>query len=429
MTSHQRECPLLPPDSLQFWQTLHPHPQYGFFLGSATGRDRYVYMSAGEPQKIFASLASLGGAFKKMSRGNRPRFVGLLTFEEGRVFDPGLQRLPKRPDPIGMPHTFFGDYSRVVKLDFEKGTTTFYSEYGEEDLDRMSLALSSRYNQLSTEKREKKRAALSRPPFKPFQRMVRQAQEAIRRGDIYQANLSLRFSSYYRGDPLLLYRRLCENNPSPYAGIWKTPSSWVVSNSPELLVRVENKVVVTRPIAGTRPRGGTEMMDRKRSGQLLLSPKERAEHIMLVDLERNDLGRVCQAGSVTVTDRYAIEKYSHVMHIVSEVRGRIKKGANAMDVLRATFPGGTITGCPKIKSVEIIEALEKNARGIFYGSGGFFRANGDATFNILIRTAFVKGQRLYIQAGAGIVADSHPRREYNEVLAKAQALREAVENS
>jgi anthranilate/para-aminobenzoate synthase component I len=314
-------------------------------------------------------------------------------------------------------------------MDFEKGTTTFYSEHGEEDLGRMALALSVSNNQLSTENKKKPRAALSRPSFKKFQRMVRRAQDAIRRGDIYQANLSLRFSGRYHGDPLFLYRRLCESNPSPYAGIWKTPTSWVVSNSPELLVRVENKEVVTRPIAGTRPRGGTAAMDRKRSGQLLLSPKERAEHIMLVDLERNDLGRVCQAGSVTVTDRYAIEKYSHVMHIVSEVRGRLKPRASAIDVLRATFPGGTITGCPKIKSVEVIEALEKQARGIFYGSGGFFRANGDATFNILIRTAFVKGERLYIQAGAGIVADSQPRREYNEVLAKAQALREAVEKS
>ena len=252
--------------------------------------------------------------------------------------------------------------------------------------------------------------------------MVLRAKDAIARGDLYQANLSLRFERPFGGDPRDLYRTLCRRNPSPYAGLFKCSDHWLVSNSPELLVKVERARVSTRPIAGTRPRGMNTRADASRRGQLLLSPKERAEHIMLVDLERNDLGRVCAPGSVHVTERFSVEKYSHVMHIVSQVEGKLARTKNSVDALKALFPGGTITGCPKIRSIELIEELERVSRGPFYGSAGFICGNGDATFNILIRTALLKGKRAWVQAGAGIVADSNPAREFREVNAKAAAL-------
>ena len=240
--------------------------------------------------------------------------------------------------------------------------------------------------------------------------------------------MSLRFSGSFKGEATTLYRKLCSRNPSPYACLIKNAESWVVSTSPELLLEVKGQLVRTRPIAGTRPRGKTSMMDKHLRGQLLLSPKERAEHIMLVDLERNDVGRVCVPGSVRVSERFAVENYSHVMHIVSEVVGRLSRKETSLSALKALFPGGTITGCPKIKSIEIIESLEKLARGPFYGSAGFFANNGDAIFNILIRTALIQDKKIFFQTGAGIVADSHPTREYREVLAKAKVLLEAIKS-
>jgi para-aminobenzoate synthetase component 1 len=259
-----------------------------------------------------------------------------------------------------------------------------------------------------------------------FSRQVMSAKRAIARGDIYQANLSLRFERGFHGDPRELYRLLCKKNPSPYAALLKVGPRWIVSCSPELLLSVEGRTLCTRPIAGTRPRGESAEKDRKLKGQLLLSPKERAEHIMLVDLERNDLGRVSVPSSIRVSERFSVEPYSHVMHIVSEVKGRLQKGRTAWEALQSLFPGGTITGCPKISSVKIIGELEGVARGPFYGSAGYFAWNGDAKFNILIRTALIQNKKVYVQAGAGIVADSNPRREYRESLAKARVILEAI---
>jgi para-aminobenzoate synthetase component 1 len=259
-----------------------------------------------------------------------------------------------------------------------------------------------------------------------FTAMVREAKAAIAAGDIYQANLSSRFERKFDGKPVELYRYLAVSNPSPYAAMLKMGEQWIVSASPELLVSLQGRALRTRPIAGTRPRGKDRKEDKKKSGQLLLSPKERAEHIMLVDLERNDLGRIAEAGSVRVTERFVVERYSHVMHIVSEVVGRLRKNLSAVDALRALFPGGTISGCPKYRSIEIIENLEGIARGPFYGSAGFVTGGGDAIFNILIRTAAISSGRVALQAGAGIVADSNPRREFKETRAKAQALLEAL---
>ena len=259
-----------------------------------------------------------------------------------------------------------------------------------------------------------------------FCAMVACAQESIARGDIYQANLSQRFDADFHGDPLEFYAALRAINPSPFMAYVDCGDFQLVSASPERLVRVRGREVETRPIAGTRPRGTDALDDERLRQELLLSSKERAEHIMLVDLERNDLGRVCESGSVQVDEMMVLEPYSHVTHIVSNVTGRLRPQVDWVDVLAAVFPGGTITGCPKVRCMEIIESLEPVKRGPYSGSIGYILRNGDMDLNIAIRTAIVKNQRAYIQVGAGIVADSNPEQEYQETLHKGQALFEAL---
>jgi para-aminobenzoate synthetase component I len=257
-----------------------------------------------------------------------------------------------------------------------------------------------------------------------YQEAVHRAKEYIHAGDIFQSNLSLRFQAARaeRGDSLALYQQLQRLNPSPFASYWRTPWGEVVSCSPERLVKREGTRVETRPIAGTRPRGMTPEKDQYLEEELLANAKEQAEHIMLVDLERNDLGRVCRYGSIQVDELLTIERYSHVMHIVSNVVGEIRAEASSVDLIRAVFPGGTITGCPKVRCMEIIEKLEPVRRSLFYGSCGWLAPNGDLDLNILIRTLLVTEDNVYGQVGAGIVADSDPLQEYLESVQKAKAL-------
>ncbi len=261
-----------------------------------------------------------------------------------------------------------------------------------------------------------------------FERMVLRAKEYIASGDIYQVNLSQRISADISGDPLELYLRLREINPSPFACYLPMGQVTIAGCSPERLLRVEGDLVETRPIAGTRPRvARNTFADRRYAQELLLSPKERAEHIMLVDLERNDLGRVCEYGSVEVNELMAVEEYSHVRHIVSNIRGKLREECERLDAVTAAFPGGTITGTPKIRSMEIIEELEPVERGLYTGSVGYLSFSGEMDLNIVIRTFLIMEGRLHIQAGAGIVADSIPEKEYEETLRKGQALLEAVQ--
>jgi anthranilate/para-aminobenzoate synthase component I len=257
--------------------------------------------------------------------------------------------------------------------------------------------------------------------------MVERAKTYIGAGDIFQANLAQRFAAIYQGpDPFALYRRLRTVNPAPFAAFLDLGDTHVVSSSPERLVRLAGREADTRPIAGTRPRGRNPDEDASRTVQLLLSPKERAEHLMLVDLERNDLGRVCDYGSVKVDEFMVTERYSHVIHIVSNVRGRVRDGASGFDLLDAMFPGGTVTGVPKIRCLEIIEELEPVPRGLYTGSIGYVSWSGAMDWNIIIRTLVIRGGELSLYAGAGIVADSDPAREYDETLDKARALFEAL---
>lgn len=259
-----------------------------------------------------------------------------------------------------------------------------------------------------------------------FEQRVCRIKDYISSGDIYQANLSVRFDTHCKLSAEDLYQRLRRINPSPFAALLRTPDVEIISASPERLVLLQNGVAETRPIAGTRPRGANTYEDARLKRELLDNPKERAEHIMLLDLERNDLGKVCQASTVAVNELMVLEHYSHVTHIVSNVQGRLRNDIGPFALLRAVFPGGTITGVPKKRCMEIIEELEPVGRGTYTGSAGYVSVTGNMDFNILIRTFQKFGDALTYQVGAGIVADSDPTREWQECLHKGQALRQAL---
>lgn len=260
-----------------------------------------------------------------------------------------------------------------------------------------------------------------------FAAMVAKAKDYILAGDIIQVVLSQRFHSKTDLPPFLLYRALRHINPSPYLFYLKMGNIIQIGSSPEILVRLEDDKVEVRPIAGTRPRGVTLEEDKALEKELLADPKERAEHLMLVDLGRNDIGRVCQYGTVETHELMVVERYSHVMHIVSGVRGQLAAGADQFDVVAACFPAGTVSGAPKIRAMEIIEELEPERRGPYAGAVGYFGFNGNMDFSITIRTFIMQGRDLWVQAGAGIVADSDPVKEFEETLNKSRGLRRAVE--
>ncbi len=255
-----------------------------------------------------------------------------------------------------------------------------------------------------------------------FESAVEKAREYITAGDIMQVVLSQRMSIPFAAPPVDLYRALRCLNPSPYMFFLNLEDFFVVGSSPEILVRYEDNKVTVRPIAGTRPRGKDEHEDKALEEDLLADPKELAEHLMLIDLGRNDVGRIAETGSVELTDKMVIERYSHVMHIVSNVEGQLKQGMSAMDALRATFPAGTVSGAPKIRAMEIIDELEPVKRGVYAGAVGYLGWNGNMDTAIAIRTAVIKDDTLHIQAGAGIVYDSVPRNEWNETMNKGRAV-------
>jgi anthranilate synthase component 1 len=273
-------------------------------------------------------------------------------------------------------------------------------------------------------------ANLSRTQFTDA---VRRAKEHIAAGDIFQVVLSQRLERETSAQPFSIYRALRRLNPSPYmffldfSGVTSGAPLRLIGASPEMHVQLEGGQATLRPIAGTRPRGANPDDDQRLEAELLADQKERAEHIMLVDLARNDLGRVCSYGSVQVSEMMAVERYSHVMHIVSQVRGRLRPEYDAFDLLRVTFPAGTVSGAPKIRAMQIIEALENTPRGPYAGAVGYFAYDGSMDTCITIRTLLMSGQTVSVQAGAGIVADSDPDREYEETLNKARALAVAVE--
>jgi len=260
-----------------------------------------------------------------------------------------------------------------------------------------------------------------------FESWVTRAKEYVRTGDIIQVVLSQRFSGELSVDPFDIYRALRTLNPSPYMFFLRLDETLVVGASPEVMVRKEGELVELRPIAGTRPRGASPAADEELANDLLADPKERAEHVMLVDLGRNDLGRVCKTGSVKVSELMVVERYSHVMHIVSNVQGELSPEHDAFDVVRATFPAGTLSGAPKVRAMEIIDELEGVRREVYGGAVGYFSYSGNMDMAIAIRTLVVKDGKVHLQAGAGIVADSDPAAEYLETVNKAKAVVKAIE--
>jgi para-aminobenzoate synthetase component I len=346
-----------------------------------------------------------------------------------------IEVLPQlNSDPLPFPVAFWYEPENFAVLDHHTQTLWLAASVPKTlDLLEAQLINSKSPSTPSSNQCDPPTITLSQPEFEA---MVQSAKAHIQAGDIFQANVSVRFQSSGTLQPWQLYRTLQQINPSPFASYWQTPWGCVVSCSPERLVELRERQAQTRPIAGTRPRGVTAEANAAFAQALANSPKERAEHTMLVDLERNDLGRVCEWGSVQVDEFFTIETYSHVMHLVSNVVGQLRPDADAVDLIRALFPGGTITGCPKVRCMELIESLEPVRRSLFYGSCGFIDVRGFLDLNILIRTLLVTAPsgsnsewhlgspqpaQIWGQVGAGIVADSDPTQEWLESIQKAQA--------
>ncbi len=369
--------------------------------------------------------------------------VGYMAWDLVRHFE----KLPEtNPDDRQLPDTFFMVTDKLVIFDHlrhrvilianahitddpEKAYQNAVQKIGfmaERMLKPHPLSLSSSQGRIPSQA-ENPGAVESNMTREEFQSGVERVKDYIRAGDAFQVVISQRFQKAYRGDPFDIYRALRTINPSPYMFFLKFGDLQLAGSSPEILVRVAGDKVTVRPIAGTRRRGTTKEEDLKLEKELLADPKERAEHIMLVDLGRNDTGRVAVPGSVEVNDLMVIERYSHVMHIVSNVQGRLNPDLDAFDALAATFPAGTLSGAPKIRAMEIIDEIENIRRGPYGGAVGYFGYDGNLDTCIILRTAIIKNNTVYAQAGAGIVADSIPENEYEETRIKAMAMLKAVE--
>ncbi|MEO8343004.1 MAG: anthranilate synthase component I [Gallionella sp.] len=377
--------------------------------------------------------------FKVASVPNLPRFCGGLAgyfgYDTIRYIEPRLAATNK-PDTIGTPDILLMLTEQLAVVDNLSGKLTFIVYANPEHTDAYALT-KHRLNELTA----RLRLSVDIPHAPPmhggeaksefgeaaFKNAVVKAKQYIFDGDIMQVVLSQRMAQPFPASPLSLYRALRSVNPSPYMFYYDMGDHHVVGASPEILVRLEGDAVTVRPIAGTRPRGKTPQQDAELAKELLVDPKELAEHLMLIDLGRNDIGRVAQNGTVKLTEKMIIERYSHVMHIVSNVEAELKPGLNAMDVLKATFPAGTVSGAAKVRAMEIIAELEPSKRGIYAGAVGYLGFNGDMDLAIALRTAVVKDNMLYAQAGAGIVADSVPDSEWMETLNKARAVLRAAE--
>ncbi len=362
--------------------------------------------------------------------------VGYLGYDAVRWIEPRLAPGWDKPDPLGCPDMLFlmceelavfdnltGKLHLIVYADPAEAGAYAAAAHRLREL-RGALRLPLEHLPERASVAGELRSNCGEQAFKDA---VRRAKRYIADGDAMQIVLSQRFSCEFDGSPMALYRALRMINPSPYMFYFNFGAFHVVGASPEILVKLENDIVTVRPIAGTRPRGRNAVEDRKLEAELLADPKERAEHVMLLDLGRNDVGRVAAVGTVRVTDQMAIERYSHVMHIVSNVEGRRREDVDAVEVLRASFPAGTVSGAPKVRAMEIIDELEPDRRGVYAGAVGLIGFGGDMDFAIAIRTALIKDGLLHVQAGAGIVADSDPDAEWVETHNKARAVKRAAE--
>ncbi len=447
---------------------LRQHSHYAFLLESVEGGEnmaRYSFLgrnpyrivrSAGRevtveqvrtqetvtvPEaNVFDVLHRFMDEFIEVKLSGLPRFrcgaVGYLGYDNVRL----IEHLPNPPtDDVNLPDAIWCFYDTLAAFDRVKHQIVLIANVfitPDSDLDDEYIQATERIRELEHDLQSPFR---SPDPVKlgseqlssnfvreDFEAIVAEAKQRIYEGDIFQVVLSQRFSLSFEGDPFNLYRALRQINPSPYLFYLDLGEVSLIGSSPEVLVRVEDRRAELLPIAGTRPRGKTPEEDEQFMQDLLLDAKERAEHLMLVDLGRNDLGRISKLGSVTV-DRYAyVERYSHVMHIVSAVSGLLRDDTTTIDVLRACFPAGTVSGAPKVKAMEIIDELEPTRRGIYAGAVGYIDFSGNMDMCIAIRTMVAQENHIFIQAGAGIVADSMPALEYEETKNKAQALRQAL---
>jgi len=426
---------------------------------------RYSFVASRPASRL---LLRDGAVVQESSRGtvsrgiSLPRALAAASVRDGCATDPGLppfvsgavgylaydavrqfESVPDRhPRTSALPDALFLLFDAVLAVDHERGELVALTTLDARDpssrreeahaasgrLDRLAASLGS---QGALRGAPAGAGARSRPqpvaPADDFLAAVARAQEAILEGDAYQIVLSRRWEGAAPDAPLEAYRALRALNPSPYMFYFQAREGTIFGASPEMLVRCRGRRAQTQPIAGTATRGATPDEDRALAARLAADPKERAEHVMLVDLARNDLGRVCETGSVRVTRYAAIERYSHVQHLVSDVEGTLATGRDAMDALAACFPAGTLTGAPKIRAMELIDALEPSRRGVYGGAIGYLAATGDLDMAIAIRTAVVEGGTVSVQAGAGIVADSVPERELEETEAKATAVLRALE--
>jgi anthranilate synthase component 1 len=434
-----------------FFTETYGHDDWGFIYESlerAGTRGRYSFVG-GRPLAVFQSTGRRieirdgrisryrGDPFVHLKRyletysgySARGPFpggaVGYIAYDMVRFFE----KIPdNKPSRIDVPDAVFIVPSEITVFDYLRRTAEILVYNGSlgraDELAALVRKPAVRRQPGFRDDRFRFRSNLTRSEFCG---MVKRAKEHIRAGDIFQVVLSQRFELKTSKDPLNIYRALRATNPSPYMYFLKLGGLAVAGSSPETLVKLHKGLVTSRPIAGTRPRGQTRAEDLRLEKDLLADEKERAEHVMLVDLARNDLGRICRFGSVRLTEFMRPDRYSRVMHLTSNVTGRINKGLGAFDVLPATFPAGTVSGAPKIRAMEIIDTLEPEKRGIYAGAIGYFGFGGDMDFCITIRAIVQKDRTCHIQAGAGIVCDSTPDREYAETMHKASALKRAVE--
>ncbi len=399
-----------------------------------TWRDGTVEIYKGD---ALEELEKLVATYQVPYQSSLPDFqggaIGFVSYDYARK----IEVLPtSSKDDLKVPDIYFYLFDHWTVLDVKTEQVTFMKLSSSEiDLEKlaqrynevakMGLANRTIHPSIATDVLEDSSVLHVSMSSLQFEHAVQRVQEYIAQGDVFQVNLSVRQSKELHAEPIAIYEALRTFNPSPYMAYIHSSEFVVVSGSPELLIKKKGEALSTRPIAGTRPRGKSDLEDIELANELIENEKERAEHVMLVDLERNDIGKVSSYGTVEVDEFMVIERYSHVMHIVSNVRGILRESATNTEIIQAMFPGGTITGAPKIRTMEIIEELEPVRRGIYTGSVGWLGYSGDLEMNIVIRTAFIQDGMAHIQAGAGIVIDSIPASEYVESLNKAKALWQA----
>lgn len=426
-----------------------------FLLESVEGQEklgRYSFIGAGHSARVVVGAKELAvdgkravpygaggaiGALRDLLKAQElpadvPSLLGGLVGYLGYDFVRHLEKIPATlPDRLGIPDGQFLLTDAIVMFDHVRRRMTLFALAEDEAAGQKRLAaivdrLRGPLPALPGAQKNLKELQGDTTKQK-YLASVEAAKEHIRAGDAYQVVVSQRWSGAAGVAPFQMYRALRILNPSPYMFFLDFDDVQLVGSSPEVLVKLDGRTAIVRPIAGTRPRGATEEADRKLEKELLADEKERSEHVMLVDLARNDLGRVCEYGTVKPLDLFTVERYSHVMHLVSEVRGTLRKDQDQFDLFRAAFPAGTVTGAPKIRSMQIIESLEASRRGPYAGAVGYFGANGQMDTCIAIRTIVVKDGVAHLQAGAGITIGSTPEGEYQECMNKVAALRKAVE--